>query len=217
MNWWTEFLGYSDKEKVQKEREDEEQKKREERERKEREERERKEREERERKARERERKARERVTNDIHRLRNEMEVDARAHYLCAEYYEKWKFFLFVSLLIVGGALAGYEALQVLGWKVPLLVDLCSKKVAIAVFALGAATYVTKKCYNAVADSHVKHYQAERNCQGIVEKAKSLLQRALSSESASSLRDNYDELLHEKKHSSEIRPEQWANREALKK
>lgn len=71
------------------------------------------------------------------------MEVDARAHYLCAEYYDKWKSFLFVFLRIVGGALAGYKAL-VLGWKVPLLVHLWSKKVAIAVFALSAATFVTK-------------------------------------------------------------------------
>ncbi|PFX25972.1 Dynein assembly factor 1, axonemal [Stylophora pistillata] len=126
-------------ERVLREVEERERKKCEEIERKEREELERKELEEIQRK--EREEREWERVRNDILRLQNEMEVDARAHYLCAEYYGKWKFILFVSLLIFGGALAGFRALF-LDWKVPLLGDPWSKKTAIAVFALGAVTFV---------------------------------------------------------------------------
>ena len=201
-------------ERVLREVEERERKKCEEIERKEREELERKELEEIQRK--EREEREWERVRNDILRLQNEMEVDARAHYLCAEYYGKWKFILFVSLLIFGGALVGFRALF-LDWKVPLLGDPWSKKTAIAVFALGAVTFVISKCYNAVADSHEKHYNAERNCRGIVERVKSLLQRGFTGESSSSIRDNYDGLLQEKESFNKIRPEKCAYQNASKK
>ena len=142
----------------------------------------------------------REKVKNDIRELKNEMEVRSLAHRFCAEYYGTLKLLLFVLLLIVGGISAGYEALR-------------KTKVPHIMFGLAFATFCFQKCYDAVDDSHEKHYKAEKNCQSVADRARSACD---SGESASSLRNKYDGLLKDKGTSSEIRYEQWAYERASK-
>ena len=142
----------------------------------------------------------REKVKNDIRELKNEMEVRSLAHRFCAEYYGTLRLLLFVLLLIVSGISAGYEALR-------------KKKVPYIMFGLAFATFFFQKCYDAVGDSHEKHYKAEKNCQSIADRARSACD---SGESASSLRNKYDGLLKDKGTSSEIRYEQWAYERASK-
>ena len=142
----------------------------------------------------------REKVKNDIRELKNEMEVRSLAHRFCAEYYGTLKLLLFVLLLIVGGISAGYEALR-------------KTKVPHIMFGLAFATFCFQKCYDAVDDSHEKHYKAEKNCQSVADRARSACD---SGESASSLRNKYDGLLKDKETSSEIRYEQWAYERASK-
>ena len=142
----------------------------------------------------------REKVKNDIRELKNEMEVRSLAHRFCAEYYGTLKLLLSVLLLIVSGISAGYEALR-------------KKKVPYIMFGLAFATFCFQKCYDAVDDSHEKHYKAEKNCQSIADRARSACD---SGESASSLRNKYDGLLKDKETSSEIRYEQWAYERASK-
>ena len=142
----------------------------------------------------------REKVKNDIRELKNEMEVRSLAHRFCAEYYGTLKLLLFVLLLIVSGISAGYEALR-------------KTKVPHIMFGLAFATFCFQKCYDAVDDSHEKHYKAEKNCQSVADRARSACD---SGESASSLRNKYDGLLKDKETSSEIRYEQWAYERASK-
>ena len=142
----------------------------------------------------------REKVKNEIRELKNEMEVRSLAHRFCAEYYGTLKLLLYVLLLIVGGISTGYEALR-------------KKKVPYIMFGLAFATFCFQKCYDAVDDSHEKHYKAEKNCQSIADRARSACD---SGESASSLRNKYDGLLKDKGTSSEIRYEQWAYERASK-
>ena len=142
----------------------------------------------------------REKVKNDIRELKNEMEVRSLAHRFCAEYYGTLKLLLYVLLLIVGGISHGYDALR-------------RKKVPHLVFALAFVTFCFQKCYDAVDDSHEKHYKAEENCQSIADRARSACD---SGESASSLRNKYDGLLKEKGTTNEIRYEQWAYERASK-
>ena len=143
---------------------------------------------------------SKEKVKNDIRELENEMEVRSLAHRFCAEYYGTLKLLLFVLLLIVGGISAGYEALR-------------KTKVPHIMFGLAFATFCFQKCYDAVDDSHEKHYKAEKNCQSVADRARSACD---SGESASSLRNKYDRLLKDKGTSSEIRYEQWAYERASK-
>ena len=160
---------------------------------------------------RERERKEQERVKNDIRGLQNKMVVHSRAHNLSAEYYGSWNSILFVLLLVVGRLSAGYKALR---WKTPQADDSKSRITVIVIFALGFAAFVIKQCYRWVADSHEKHYKAERNCQSIADRARPASD---SNESSSSLRNRYYEMLKDKGNSSEIRYEQWAYDKASKK
>ena len=195
------YLSYEEEERRRREEEKERRRREEEEERRRREE---------ERRRREEE-VARARVKNNIRGLQNEMEVHSRAHNLCAEYYGNWKTILFVLLLIVGGFSAGYKAL---GWKTPQPDNPKTTLAFIGVIALGVATFVFQQCYNAVDDSHKKHYKAEKNYQSIADRARSARD---SSESASSLRNRYDGLLKDKGNSSEINYEQWAYEKASKK
>ena len=142
----------------------------------------------------------REKVKNDIRELKNEMEVRSLAHRFCAEYYGTLKLLLYVLLLIVSGISTGYDALR--RQKVPHLV-----------FALAFATFCFREYYDAVDDSHEKHYKAEKNCQSVADRARSACD---SGESASSLRNKYDGLLKDKETSSEIRYEEWAYERASK-
>ena len=201
------FFSYEEEERRRRE---EERRRREEEEERRRREEERRRREEEERRRREEE-VARARVKNNIRGLQNEMEVHSRAHNLCAEYYRNWKTILFVLLLIVGGLSAGYKAL---GWKTPQPDNPKTTLAFIGVIALGVATFVFQQCYNAVDDSHKKHYKAEKNYQSIADRAGSVCD---SSESASSLRNRFDGLLKDKGNSSEIPYEQWAYKKASKK
>ena len=142
----------------------------------------------------------REKVKNDIRELKNEMEVRSLAHRFCAEYYGTLKLLPYVLLLIVSGISHGYDALR-------------RKKVPHLVFALAFATFFFQKCYDAMDDSHEKHYKAEKNFQSIADRARSACD---SGESASSLRNKYDGLLKDKETSSEIRYEEWAYERASK-
>ena len=157
------------------------------------------------------ERAAQEKVKNDIRGLQNEMETCSRAYNLCAEHYGKWKFILFVLLLLVGGLSAGHKAL---GWKMPQADDPKSTITFIVIFALGGAVFVIQQCYSRMSDAHEKHYKAEKNCQSIADRAR---YASDSNESSSSLRMRYDALLKDKGNSSDIRYEQWAYDEASKK
>ena len=142
----------------------------------------------------------REKVKNDIRELKNEMEVRSLAHRFCAEYYGTLKLLLYVLLLIVSGISTGYDALR-------------RKKVPHLVFALAFATFCFQEYYDAVDDSHEKHYKAEKNFQSIADRARSACD---SGESASSQRNKYDGLLKDKGTSSEIRYEEWAYERASK-
>ena len=143
---------------------------------------------------------SKDKVKNDIRELKNEMEVRSLAHRFCAEYYGTLKLLLYVLLLIVSGISTGYDALR-------------RKKVPHLVFALAFATFCFQEYYDAVDDSHEKHYKAEKNFQSIADRARSACD---SGESASSLRNKYDGLLKDKGTSSEIRYEQWAYERASK-
>ena len=155
----------------------------------------------------ERERAEQKKVKKDIVGLKNEMEIRSHAYYLCAKYYGRWKFILFVLLLLVSGLLAGLKALD---WKMPQAAD----PMSIILFTLAVAACVIKQCYSRMADTHEKHYKAEINCQSIADRARSASD---SNESSSSLKTRYDALLKDKGKSSEIRCDSWAYARASRK
>lgn len=115
-----------------------------------------------------RDQKAQKKCEEKVRGLEIEMEQRADAHHLCEEYYGKLKAFLFILLLVAGGALAGCKALFN-DWNM-----LWSWQFAIFIFVLASAVSIIKRLYSWATDSHETHYKERKNCQNIAERARAL-------------------------------------------
>ena len=156
----------------------------------------------------------RENIENDIRGIQRDMEVHSRAHNLSAEYYGNWKSFLVVLSLIVGGLSAVYKGL---GVKVPLPDDPKSIMIAIGIIAIGVGAFVIRRCHSAASNLRERHFRAEKKCQTIANRARSVLKEAHENKKSTSyIKDRYESLLKDSEDSSEIGIEPWAIKKASK-